>query len=136
MLGKSVIDARGKEIGVVDRIFINPSDIATIGISVDKGILENGLVIGTGYIEKITDHGVLLKIKPAPDLKGMQVFDLTGKYVGKVQRIETYGTENRVRGITVRVSLFRAIKIPYPQIKKIGHNILLNCAKQDLFQKS
>ena len=50
ILGKDVIDADGKFIGVTEKVFIHPNNLDFIGIEVDKGFLRKGLSIGKDYI--------------------------------------------------------------------------------------
>mgnify|MGYP001612661093 CR=1 FL=1 len=130
ILGKDVIDTNGSFIGVVEKVLIDPSSLNFVGISIDKGFLTKGLTLGKNYIQRITDHAVFLKIRVAYEIKGMQVFDMNGKIIGRVSSIDLYGTKNKIVSINVRpevMSIFRKeITIPYKYVKNVGDNIVLN----------
>ena len=91
ILGKDVVDHDGEFIGVVEKVHINPNTIELMGISIDKGFLRTGLAIGKDYIAQITPHAVLLKIRPAHKIKGMQVFDVDGNKIGIVTKVDLAG---------------------------------------------
>lgn len=137
VLGKDVIDLNGDTIGVVDKVLLDPSTFNTLGISIDKGFLRKGLSIGKGYIKRVTEHVVMLKIKVPYQLKGMIVFDVQGKRVGQVSSIDLQGEKNKIKTINVKPGIFlsflrKEIHIPASHIKEVGENILLNMKKEDL----
>jgi len=87
ILGKDVIDSTGTFLGVVDKLFIanNPLEIAAI--SIDKGLLEKGLVVSKTYIERVSKYAVFLSITPLFLLQNKRVYTATGHYVGQVSGI-------------------------------------------------
>jgi len=132
ILGKDVIDHDGDFIGIVEKIHIDPNTIEFMGISIDKGFLRRGLAIGKDYIDKITPHAVMLKIRPAHKIKGMQVFDLEGNKVGIVVKVDLVGRKNKVRGIIVKASMIKTYQISSNLIESVGHNVFLKIAKNEL----
>ena len=102
ILGKEVIDAEGGFVGVVENVLIDPETVEIIGISIDNGLLKKGLLVGKNYIKNVAKHAVFLKINSAFNLKGMFVFDIEGKKVGKIYDLQLYGTKNKIQNIFVR----------------------------------
>lgn len=125
ILGKDVIDSEGEFLGVVENIFIDPETVELAGISIDKGLLKNGLLIGKNYIKNIAPHAIFLKIQPAFNLKGMFVFDAEGKKIGIVHDVKLYGNKNEIENIIVKSSLGEAT-ISSKYIKNVGDNVFLN----------
>ena len=133
VLGKEVIDAEGDFIGVVEMLHIDPNAVEVVGITIDKGFLRKGLVIGKDYIERVAPHAVFLKIRPAFKLKGMIVFDSQGEVMGTVAKSVLHGHKNQIESLVVRSSVFKKeIIIPSALIKNIGYNVLLNESRKNL----
>lgn len=131
ILGKEVIDVEGETIGVVEKIFIDSKSLEFIGISVDKGFLKKGLIIGKDYIRKVTSYAVFLNIRPSFLLKGMLVFDKNGRKIGTVVQMEQRGQSNYIKHIAVR-RMKDTINIPRTCIETIGYSVILNVEDKDL----
>src|SRR3989338_2113745 len=125
VLGKEVIDSDGRFIGITEKVFIHPTLLDFVGISVDKGFLKKGLSIGKDFIEKIGSQAVFLNISVAYEIKGMKVFDKNGKKLGKVSGIALKGSGNDIDAITLS-RLTKKWIIPSKMIDKIGYNVILN----------
>lgn len=126
VLGKDVIDSEGEFIGVVEMLHLDPDAVEVVGITIDKGFLRKGLVIGKDYIERVAPHAVFLNIRPAFKLKGMRVFDSLGEEIGVVSRIILHEAKNQVEKIFVKSSAFKKeLVIASELIKNIGYNVLL-----------
>ena len=132
ILGKNVVDTEGEIIGVVEKIHIDPKKMELVGISVDKGIVKKGLAIGKDYINKVTDHAVLLNIKPSYQFRNMFVFDKYGIKVGKVADINLDGDKNDMTSLIVKTRVFKKEVINADLIDKIGHNIILKVEKNEI----
>lgn len=136
ILGKEVIDVKGKVIGIVEKVLIDPKKIEIIGIEIDKGFLKQGLAIGKGYIDKITEVAVILNTKVAYEIKGMTVFDSNGAKVGFVSGIDLIGKRNKVKNLHVKKNIYaKEIIISHELIETIGHNVILNVKKKTLLKK-
>jgi sporulation protein YlmC with PRC-barrel domain len=137
ILGKDVIDASGMVVGVSERLYIDPKTLDIIGLSVDKGFLQKGFVVGKNYIKEVTTHAVLLTIKPSILLKGKIVMDKKGNKVGKVKAVELSNGTNTIAALIVSSGLFglRKIRVPAEQVEKKEQNIILNVTKEDLKKK-
>ena len=131
VLGKDVIDADGKFIGVAEKVFIHPTGLEFMGIEVDKGFLKKGLSIGKDYIERIAKHAVFLNIRVAFEMRGMSVFSRMGENIGKVTDVELIGYKNEIKAIHVKQE-GKDILIPSSLIVKIGEGVFLNVAKDEL----
>lgn len=131
VVGKDVIDADGEFIGVVEMLHIDPLAVEVVGITIDKGFLRKGLVIGKDYIERVASHAVFLNIKPAYKLKGMMVFDSEGENLGIVTKVNLIDKKNIMKSIVVKSGVLKKeIVIPSEFIKNIGYNVLLNVGKE------
>ncbi len=133
VLGKDVIDPRGTFIGVTDKLLLNPQTMEVLGISVDKGFLKKGLVIGSGHIKEVTPHAVLLATTPASQIKGMSVFCSEGTRQGIVQEVQLEENSNKILFLLIRTGTFgHEIKIPAGAIEYIESNVMLNTTPEEL----
>ena len=136
-LGKRVIDSAGRIIGVSDKVFIDSQTLTFLGISVDKGLMFKGIVIGKGYIDKITKHAIFLKVPVAFEMKGMSVFDSTGKKIGTVSEVNLHGTRNSIKELRVTGGfLRRKYMIPSSAIAHVGDNVMLSVTKKQLVRQN
>lgn len=135
ILGKDVIDPDGAFIGIVEKVHIDAQTLDFIGVSVDKGLLKKGLVIGKDYIHSITSHAVFLKIRPTYNLKGMIVFDIEGKKLGTVTDVVLQFRANKLKSLVVRSGIMAKKEIPSSWIKSVGDNIFLNRKKEEVLEK-
>ena len=133
VLGKEVIDSEGEFLGVVEMLHLDPNLVEVAGITIDKGFLKSGLVIGKDYIERIAPHAIFLKIRPFFKLKGMIVFDSLGEKIGVVSKAVLQENKNQIESLLVNVSsLGREVLIPADLIKSIGENVFLIAEKDNL----
>lgn len=132
VLGKEVIDADGRFIGITEKVFIHPSNLDFIGISVDKGFLRKGFSIGKDYIERIASHAVFLKISVSYEIRGLRVFDKNGKELGKVAGLALVGSGNDIDAISVSSGTGRNISVPSKMIETMGYNIILNTTREEI----
>ena len=65
VLGKEVIDADGRFIGITEKVFIHPKELEFMGISVDKGFLKKGLSIASMAINLVCKLKFAVRIFPA-----------------------------------------------------------------------
>lgn len=132
VLGKEVIDVEGEFIGVAEKLHIDPTLVEIVGISIDKGFLKKGLIVGKDYIDRVTPHAIFLKISPSYKLKGMIVFDSEGKKIGNVIQIELNNSTNRVKNLLVRTGVSKKVFIDAGYIDRVGENIILNEKEENL----
>lgn len=132
LLGKKVLDSKGNEIGLSEKIFIDPITFNLTGIQIDKGFLKTGFTISKNYIERVTPHVIFLKTYLLYNIKGMTVFDSLGRKIGIVSKIILVDDRNELKELEVKSNVFKKTKI-YPEyIETIGENVILNVKKQDL----
>ncbi len=133
VLGKDVVDPEGDFIGVTNQLFIDPKTLEVLGVSVDKGFLKAGLVIGADHIKEVTEHAVLLKTSPAHRLQGMSVFDTDGARVGTVTDV-LVTDEGELTGMRIRPSRVRSktIEVPASAIDRVERNVLLSIKRKDV----
>lgn len=132
ILGKDVLDTDGVNIGVVDRLFLNPDSVDILGISVDKGFLRDGLIIGTKHIAEITDHAIFLNIRPAFRLQGSHVFDVDGDLVGSVKEVALNEAQNSIEELVVKPRFAKPFTINGQYIAKVEDNVILNVDSEQL----
>lgn len=127
LLGKDVIDPSGTFVGVADILYLDPKSLEFIGISVDKGFLRTGLVIGAEYIREVTAHAVLLNTRPVFRIKGMSVFDAHGKKLGTVKEVVLSQSKNEIEELLVATSKLskKAESVPASIIDRIDENVFL-----------
>lgn len=132
ILGKDVIDPDGTFIGVTDKLLIDSKTLAVMGVSVDKGFLRKGLIIGASFIRTVTDHAVLLNTRPAYQIKGMNVFCADGSKVGSVEDI-TLGPKGVIEEIRVKTRMFRdGLSIRAAHIDRIEQSVILSISSREL----
>ncbi len=123
-LGKKVVTKSGKTVGsIVDVLF---TDRGIRGIIVYK-------LFTSFYIDKIFFNTVgnkaMLSIDPVLLLKKKQVFDVDGKRLGKVVKVNRKSNNNDFESLTVKKNIFsKSIKIPKSEIDVMKKNIILNTA--------
>lgn len=136
ILGKEVIDPEGGFLGVVEKIHIDAKTVDITSFSVDKGFLKKGLLIGKGYVERITPHAVFLRIRPVLNMRGMKVFDYEGRKVGTVKQVVLRGRKNRLKHLIIVSGVMRKERIIPPElIKFVGENIFLNQKKEAVLKQ-
>ncbi len=131
VLGKDVIDADGRFIGIVEKVFIHPDKLDFVGISVDKGFLKKGFSIGKDLIARVATHALFLKISVSYEIKGMNVFDKDGKEIGKVTGIALIGSGNEIDAIDVYSDKGK-LRVHSKYIDRAGYNIILNASEEDI----
>ena len=132
ILGKEVIDAEGKIIGITEKLFLDPETLDFVGIEVDKGFLKKGLSIGRDYIERVSSVAVFLRITIAFDVRGRMVFDRVGAKIGKVSQVELKGNKNQIQKLIVRLGVKRKIGIPLTFVETMDRNVILGISKEQL----
>lgn len=134
LLGKDVLDKDGVLVGVSNKLYIDPESIEVLGISIDKGFLRSGLLVGAEHIEQVTPHAVFLKIRPAFRLKGMHVFDLDGARVGAVTAVTLTDDYADISSLQVKPSRFsKPVEIPGSAIGSVEDNVLLRVRREEIF---
>lgn len=123
-LGKKVVSKSGKTIGsVMDVLF---TDKGIKGVIVYK--LFTSFYVDKAFFNTV-DNKAMLSIDPVPLLKGKQVFDLDGKKLGKVVKVNRKNNNNDFESLTVRKRFFsKSIRIPKSEIDVMKNNIILNKA--------
>ncbi|MFC1648599.1 PRC-barrel domain-containing protein [Nanoarchaeota archaeon] len=131
VLGKDVIDSEGEFIGIVEGLHLHPEKTEVVGIAVDKGFLRRGFALGKDHIKRVTRHAVMLNTSLVFKYKGMTVFDVEGKRLGKVIGMELKDSENKVKNILMKRGL-KKVTIPSNLIKSADNNIFLKIRRENL----
>jgi sporulation protein YlmC with PRC-barrel domain len=120
VLGKDVIDAQGELLGVVDKLFLNQDTLEIEAISVDKGFLEKGLVIGRDYLERVSKYAVFLNTTPVIMLEKKVVFGGDGKRIGTITKVTVDPKTGKLESFHIGSEVFHA-----ERIHQIGANVVL-----------
>lgn len=124
-LQKNVYSKDGEYIGRVQDVVFSGFDID--GIITSKYRFFNKLYIDKDYIEKFSADGIVLKINPISQIIGKIVFDMDGRNLGKVKKVNRKSNANAFDSISVKNGIFSKEKIIYAnQIEVIKKNIILN----------
>jgi len=102
IIGKKVNSKDGKVLGKVKSVHIHPKNLTVEGVVVDSGMFEVDQYYGRGYIETLNLEGVVLSITPVSEFVGNDVYDPTGKMVGKVTGINRAKQTNTLISIKVK----------------------------------
>ncbi len=122
--GKNVYSKSGELVGKV--YDIGMQNQCFVGIFV-KG--KRKVLIEKSFIASDTDGVIMLNIEPVTNLIGKQVFDSSGKMIGKVVELERKTNSNIYEGIVVKKSIFRSsFAVPKKDIESAKQNIILNRA--------
>ncbi len=136
VLGKDVIDSQGAFLGVSDNLYMHPKTLKVIGISVDKGFMQKGFLIGANHIREVTEYAVFLTIEPSFRLKGMMVFGVQGGMIGIVKEVKLVPNTNNIQALVVKSSVkgIGTITIPSKYLGRMEHNIFLNITTPQLMK--
>lgn len=99
--GKNVI-SDGRTVGKVKDIYMKPSDLSIIGISIESSI-EYRLFIEKGEIKTIGKDGVFLIRTPLRDFLGQSVYDFSGKVIGEVREMRRVPKTSAIVSLTVDI---------------------------------
>jgi sporulation protein YlmC with PRC-barrel domain len=134
VLGKDVIDSRGAFLGVSDKLYIHPKTLSVVGISVDKGFMRKGFLIGAGHIREVTEYAVFLTIEPSFRLKGMTVFGIEGGKIGTVKTVKLVPNTNTIQELVVKSSVkgLGTITVASEYLARMEHNVFLNITREKL----
>jgi len=136
VLGKDVLDSRGAFLGVSDKLYIHPKTLKVVGISIDKGFMRKGFLIGSGHIREVTNYAVFLTIEPSFRLKGMTVFGVKGGKIGTVEAVELVPNTNTIQELVVKSSVkgLGTIKIASEYLARMEQNVFLNITTEELLK--
>ena len=136
VLGKDVLDSRGGFLGVSDKLYLNPKTLKVVGISVDKGFMKKGFLIGSSHIREVTEYAVFLTIEPSFRLKGMMVFGVNGGKIGIVKEVKIAPNTNNILELVVKsfVKDLGTITIASEYLGRMEQNIFLNITTEQLLK--
>jgi sporulation protein YlmC with PRC-barrel domain len=124
ILGKKAVDSAGEILGTVVKLHIDDQAKSILGITVDQGFLKPELYIGIEYVNKFGVDAILLNKPPLDKILGLQVYTISGKYVGIVSSFGTKGHE--LKTIEIRKGFNSArFRIGIKDIKEIGGSIIV-----------
>jgi len=132
IMGKNVISKDGRKLGTIQAIHIHPVNLTVEGIRVRKGVFETDDYIGREYIQSLTQSGAVLKILPVKEMMGLEVFDVSGKRIGKIKAINRSKKTNVIVSFTVERG-FRKDDAQFSgkDIKEIGKGVILKVPFKD-----
>lgn len=125
IINKRIITKNGAVFGKVKQIRINANSYKIEGILAKRSLFKKDHYIGFSYINKITQHSIILNIDPSVLLRGRKVIDFNGKFVGRVKKVIRKGNTNDIKEIIVESFLYNDVNIDYSKINHMGKSIIL-----------
>ncbi|HJX50323.1 MAG TPA: PRC-barrel domain-containing protein [Candidatus Nanoarchaeia archaeon] len=120
-IGKRVYSKTGELVGSVYDIIIKKD--CMIGVLYKK---NSRVFIGKEFFKSDTADAIMLKIDPVTDLIGKQVYDSTGKRIGKVVELKRKSTANSYEELRVKKAFYlSSVFIPKKLIAVAKKNIIL-----------
>ncbi len=131
MKGLKVIDTDGMKFGSVQDLVIDPFNLEIKGIIIHQGFNKN-VLIHREYVERIGVNCVMLKMPPI--IKSMEVIDIDGVKIGKVQEV-FMGTGNMIELIEVKPGLRgKILRVPQQEIHSVCELVILKHTKEEYVQ--
>jgi len=120
-IGKAVYSKAGELLGKVYDVILKDDYVVGILVSSNKKMF-----IGKEFFEGNVKDVIVLKIEPFTSLIGKQVFDSTGKRIGKVIKIERKTTSNNYENLIIKKAIYsRSFKISKKEVAIAKENIIL-----------
>lgn len=127
IVGKKALDNRGKEVGTIKHVHIDPVNLTVEGISIKNGLFKEKDYIGKGYISYLSSEGAILSQTPLTEYIGMKVVDSAGKDIGKVKAVYRARKTNSVYSLTINRGVLKDDLIVTDKlIGNVGDKIMLN----------
>ncbi|MBI4020036.1 MAG: PRC-barrel domain-containing protein [Candidatus Aenigmarchaeota archaeon] len=132
LIGNRVIGVSGEVIGKVKNIYLSKTGLNVSGILVDKGSFAPELFLDTTYLKELRDGAIYLNISPVTELKGVKVFDVNGKLVGKVKNIEQMGNTNEIAHMVIDTGVLKKNLVAKGHhVAHVGKNVHLNIPRNE-----
>lgn len=126
ILGKRAISFGGKVIGRVCSVNLDSQTHEFCGILINRGIFRTKLYIDRNYIQKITNYAIMLNINPVVLLRGLFVFDHSGKRIGRVVGVNRAKFTNALLSVEIKRGIFgKTIVVPKDSLDSINRGVLL-----------
>lgn len=135
-LGKIVVISKsGEIIGKVREIRTKEFNVE--GIIVAKPFSRYYEFIDKQSIKVFNQNEVLLKINPVTSLKGLSVYDTSGRRLGKVKKVMRSDNNNDFTSLVVKDKFYsKALLIEKDKIDIMKKNIILNIDYDEHFENS
>lgn len=122
ILGKEVLDVRGRVLGIVQKMHIDRGLKKIVGITIDEGFMKPQLYVGVDKIRFFGLDAIMLNIEFESYI-GLKVFNSDGEIVGIVKDVVNNRNDN-LKEIIVKANKDE-ITIPVSKIKSISENVVL-----------
>lgn len=120
-----VITKSGEILGKVKEVRINGFNVE--GILVYKPFSFNSEFIDKNFIKVFNKNEVLLNTNPVTALKGLLVYDNSGRKLGKVKKVLRKDNKNDFKSLIVKDKFYsRPILVEKDKISIMKKNIVLN----------
>ncbi|MGV8142050.1 MAG: PRC-barrel domain-containing protein [Candidatus Pacearchaeota archaeon] len=140
LINSRVLSKTGSVIGRVRSAHIHPIKLNLEGVCVDRSLGKRDVYIGSSYIDKATDEGIILTIEPSILLVGKKVLDKNGKCLGIVKIVNRKNHTNEVESIVLSSTLKKDLVIPWNFINSTTHALVIlssyNVKQKYFWQKS
>jgi sporulation protein YlmC with PRC-barrel domain len=120
-----VISKSGEIIGRVRNLRIRGFNVE--GIVISRLFSTHKEFIDKAFIKTFNQDQILLKINPVPSLKGLKVYDRSGRKLGKVRKVLRQDNRNDFTSLVVKDRFYsRSILVGKSNIGIMKKNIILN----------
>ncbi len=131
--GMKVMDTNGEKFGTVHELQIDPINLTIVGLTVHKGF--KNVFIQKDFIERIGKNCVMLKVPPI--MEAMEVIDINGEKIGRINKIFKNETTGMVELIEISTGfLSKPLKMPQHEIHGIGKKVVLKHTKEEYASNS
>ena len=125
VLGKRVISKNGKLVGRVSQVRLARDGFSVEGALISRGWFSPNIFIGAGYLDRLTEDSIVLKIDPFILSKGLKVVSSEGEVIGKVIDFVRTGNSNDLDALVVKGFMRGTFHIPTSSVKSVGYSIIL-----------
>ena len=124
VLGSKVISQSGEIVGIVEDVVYNGYSIK--GFLVKTPAFRKNVFIDKSFLDRFSVKGVMLNIDPVTTFIGKVVFDLSGRNIGKVTKVNRKDDLNIFNSLTVKKGVFgKEILISKSYVAVIKKNVIL-----------
>jgi sporulation protein YlmC with PRC-barrel domain len=120
-----VISRSGEIVGRVKSLRMKGFNVE--GIVIAKPFSISKEFIDRAFIKTFDQNQILLKINPVTSLKGLKVYDMSGRKLGKVIKVLRQSNTNNFTGLVIKNRFFsRPILVEKEKIDIMKKNVILN----------
>lgn len=123
LIDAKVVSKEGRDAGRVASCYFDGRCLSGLRIVFDG----TSYYVSDSFIDELDGEAVMLNIQPFYVLRGLKVYDESGRYLGEVEDVTRAEGSNRVEELVVRKHWFSTPKsVAAEHIETANENIILN----------